>query len=109
MSEPWPFGPTWRVLSGLERNFQIREMSRQALGGAYYAASPYDDVARAVQERTALLIVSGNVQYDRISRLPVELKAAHIQRMPNPSPTALGATRTKRGLRRIWGRSRLPK
>lgn len=63
-------------------NFQIRQLSSESLVRVFYTASLYRDVARAVQERTTVLIVSGAVQYDRVSRLPVELKASRIQLMP---------------------------
>jgi hypothetical protein len=63
-------------------NFQLRELSSQSLVRVFYSALLYSDVAQAVQERTTVLVVSGNIQYDRVSKLPIELKAARIERMP---------------------------
>ena len=41
----------------------------------------YGDVARAVQERTTVLIVAGNMFYDRVSKSPAEMRAERIDRM----------------------------
>ena len=53
-----------------EPYFQLRELSTDALVRVVYGAGLYDDVARAVQERTTMLMVAGDMQYDRISKSP---------------------------------------
>jgi hypothetical protein len=65
-----------------EPYFQLRELSTDALIRVFYTSSLYPDVARAVQERTTMLIVSGNMMYDRASKSPTELRADRIDRIP---------------------------
>ena len=67
-------------------NFHLRELSSQRLVRVFYSARLYGDVAKAVQERTTVLIVSGDVRYDRLSRQPTELRAAKIERTDTLSP-----------------------
>ncbi len=48
-----------------EPNFQLRELSTDAFVKVFYLAPLYPDVARAVQQRTTMLMVSGNMLFDR--------------------------------------------
>ena len=64
-----------------EPYFQLRELSTDVLVRVLYSAALYADVAQAVQERTTMLMVAGDLQYDRVSKIPVELKAERIDRM----------------------------
>ncbi len=64
-----------------EPSFQVREMGTDALVRVRYPATLYSDVAKAVQERTTTLIVSGDMTFDRTTRLPLEVKAERIERI----------------------------
>lgn len=64
-----------------EPYFQLRELATDTLVRVFYSASLYSDVARAVQERTTMLMVAGNLLYDRASKSPSELRAERIDRM----------------------------
>lgn len=64
-----------------EPNFQLRELSTDALVRVYYAPQLYADVAKAVQERTTMLMVSGNMLFDRATRQATELRADRIELM----------------------------
>jgi hypothetical protein len=64
-----------------EPNFQLRELSTDALVRVYYTPALYSDVAKAVQERTTMLMVSGNMLFDRATRLATELRANRIELM----------------------------
>ena len=64
-----------------EPSFQIRELSTDALIRVHYSPSLYADVARAVQERTTMLIVAGDMMLDRATRLPTEMRADRIDRI----------------------------
>lgn len=64
-----------------EPSFQIRELSTDALIRVHYGPAFYADVARAVQERTTMLVVSGDMTLDRASRLPIDMKADRIERV----------------------------
>jgi hypothetical protein len=62
-----------------EPNFQLRELSTDTLVRVYYTSALYPDVAKAVQERTTMLIVSGNMLFDRATGLAAELRADRIE------------------------------
>jgi hypothetical protein len=64
-----------------EPSFQLRELSTEALVKVLYGPQLYSDVARAVQERTTMLIVSGSMLFDRVTRLATELRADRIERV----------------------------
>lgn len=64
-----------------EPNFQLRELSTDALVRVYYHPALYSDVAKAVQERTTMLMVSGNMLFDRATRMATELRADRIELM----------------------------
>ena len=58
--------------------FQIRELSSEALVRCLYPASLYRDVARAVQERTTVLMITGDILFDRATRQATELRAKKV-------------------------------
>lgn len=62
-------------------SFQIRELATDALVRVHYPTHLYADVAKAVQERTTMLLVSGDMMLDRATRLPLEMSAERIQRV----------------------------
>lgn len=64
-----------------EPSFQIRELATDALIRVHYGAALYADVARAVQERSTMLIVSGDMLLDRATRTATEMKADKIERI----------------------------
>ena len=70
-----------------EPHFQLRELSTDAFVRVLYAPSLYGDVARAVQERATVLVVSGDMLFDRATRSATELKAEKIERVGMLSPT----------------------
>lgn len=61
-------------------HFQLRELATSNLINCFYAADHYDDVARAVKERSTVLHVSGNILFDRIRRVATELRTQRIDR-----------------------------
>jgi hypothetical protein len=61
-------------------HFQLRELSTNNLVACFYTADHYDDVARAVRERTTILHVSGSMMFDRVRRVATELRADRIDR-----------------------------
>jgi hypothetical protein len=63
-----------------EPNFQIRELSTDALIRVVYPATLYSLVAQAVQERTTMLIISGDIVFNRVTRQPLEVRADRIER-----------------------------
>ena len=67
-------------------SFQIRELSTDALVRVHYPTSLYRDVAHAVQERTTMLLVAGDMLMDRATRLPLEMTAERIERVGMLSP-----------------------
>jgi hypothetical protein len=67
-------------------SFQIRELSTDALIRVHYPASLYSEVARAVQERTTMLLVSGEMLMDRATRQTIEMTAERIERVGMLSP-----------------------
>jgi hypothetical protein len=64
-----------------EPNFQLRELSTDILVRVFYSPSMYAEVAKAVQERTTMLMVSGNMLFDRTTRVATELRAERIDLM----------------------------
>lgn len=81
--------PTYGAVQGIihawfkearEPNFQVRELSTDFLVRVLYPASLYSDVALAVQERTTMLIVTGEVLFGRVTRQPLEMRADRIER-----------------------------
>jgi hypothetical protein len=68
-----------------EPNFLLREMSTEALVRVYYQNALYADVAKALLERNTVIIVSGNLLYDRASREAKEMRAERIAKMPTLS------------------------
>lgn len=74
-----------------EPNFQIRELSTGALVKVYYLNSLYPEVASALRERNSVVIVSGNLLYDRVSRTAFEMRAQRIRQMPTLSSSEFEA------------------
>jgi hypothetical protein len=64
-----------------EPNFQLRELSTDALIRVQYPAALYQSVADAVRERTTMLMVSGDILFDRASRQPIDMKAERIEKL----------------------------
>ena len=64
-----------------EPYFQLRELSTDALIKVFYPANLYQAVADAVRERTTMLIVSGNMLFDRATKQATELRAERIQKV----------------------------
>ena len=62
-------------------SFQIRELSTDALVRVHYPSSLYAEVAKAVQERTTMLMVAGDMALDRATRQPTEMTADRIERI----------------------------
>lgn len=82
--------PTYGTVQGIihawfkearEPYFQLRELSTDSLIKVTYASARYADVAKAIQERTTMLMVSGNMMFDRATRSVLELHAESIERM----------------------------
>ncbi len=74
-----------------EPSFQIRELSTEALVRVRYGPSLYSHVARAVQERSTMLMVEGDMSLDRATRQAVEMKAQRIERVGILSPSEFEA------------------
>lgn len=70
-----------------EPHFQIRELSTDDLIKVFYREHLYDAVARAVQERSTVLIVDGMAKYDKVTRKALELEASRIAPMEMMTPT----------------------
>lgn len=64
-----------------EPYFQLRELSTDSLIKVIYPMKLYSDVATAVQERTTMLIVSGNMLFDRATKAALELRADRIDKI----------------------------
>jgi hypothetical protein len=64
-----------------EPHFQLRELSTDAFVRVFYLSPLYPEVARAVQQRTTMLMVSGNMLFDRATRAATELRADRIELM----------------------------
>jgi hypothetical protein len=64
-----------------EPNFQLRELATETLVRVLYPASLYNRVADAVRERTTMLMVSGNMLFDRATRQATELRAERIDKL----------------------------
>jgi hypothetical protein len=64
-----------------EPHFTLRELSSDDFVKVHYPSVMYDQVAKAVQERTTTLMVSGLLSYDRVTRKATELKADRIEKM----------------------------
>jgi hypothetical protein len=60
--------------------FQLRELATDALVRVFYPPPLYPAVAQAVQERTTVLIVTGDILFNRATRQPIEMRAERIER-----------------------------
>lgn len=70
-----------------EPHFQIRELSTDDLVRVFYREGLYEAVARAVQERSTVLIVDGTAKYDKVTRKALELQASRITPMEMMTPS----------------------
>jgi len=59
--------------------FRIRELATTALVSCYYPGRLYDAVAHALQERTNVLHVDGQMKFDRASRSITEIAVERIE------------------------------
>lgn len=62
-----------------EPNFQLRELATDALIRVIYTPAQYRAVVEAVKERTTMLMVSGDMLFDRATRQALELRAERIE------------------------------
>lgn len=67
-------------------HFQLRELATDDLVKVYYDNSLYDQVARAVQERSSTLIVAGAMRFDKVTKQAIELRAERIETMSMMTP-----------------------
>jgi len=58
--------------------FRIRELATSSLVNCFYPGRLYDDVARALQQRTNVLHVDGRMKLDRVSRSITEMSVERI-------------------------------
>ncbi|MFO1184939.1 MAG: hypothetical protein U1E56_09140 [Bauldia sp.] len=58
--------------------FQLRELATDTLVRCFYSASQYDAVVNALRQKTAVLHVAGNINYDRRTRAAAELKVERL-------------------------------
>jgi len=77
------YGSVQGIIHSLQKEatrpyFRMRELSTEALINCYYPVRLYADVARALQERTNILHVAGQMKYDRPSRSIAELDVDRI-------------------------------
>ena len=66
--------------------FRIRELATGALVNCYYPGRLYDAVARALQQRTNVLHVDGQMKFDRTNRSITELVVERIETAKMLSP-----------------------
>jgi hypothetical protein len=85
MEAPIPaYGSVQGIIYSLQKEvdrpfFRMRELATDALVSCYYPGRLYGDVARALQERTNVLHVAGEMTYDRVKRSISELKVERIE------------------------------
>lgn len=72
---------TWHKESR-EPHIQIKELATEANVRVYYPGRLYSQVADAVRERNTIIMVCGNMLYDRASHNAVEMRAEKIEKMP---------------------------
>ena len=59
----------------------MRELATDALVRVFYPSGLYPDVAQAVEEQTTVLLVGGNILYDRATEHIAEMRADRIERV----------------------------
>lgn len=64
-----------------EPHFQMRELVSDELINIYYDDRLYDQVAKAVRERSTTLMAEGKISYDKVSRKALEMRARRIDAM----------------------------
>jgi len=77
------YGAVQGIIHSLQKEarqpyFQVRELSTESLVRCTYTVAQYPNVAAALQERTSVVHVSGNITYDRVTRTASEL---HLDRL----------------------------
>lgn len=65
-----------------EPHFQLRELATEALIKVFYADDLYERVAKAVQARNTTLMVDGKIEYDKVSRQAIEMRAERVNTLP---------------------------
>jgi hypothetical protein len=79
------YGAVQGIIHSLQKEakqpyFQIRELSTESLVKCTYTSAQYSEVANALQERTTVIHVSGDITYDRIARIVSELRMDRMER-----------------------------
>jgi hypothetical protein len=79
------YGAVQGIIHSLQKElrqpyFQVRELSTESLVRCTYTTAQYPQVADALQERTTIIHVSGDVTYDRASRAVSELRLDRIDK-----------------------------
>lgn len=85
------YGSVQGIIHSLQKEaerpyFRVRELSTDVLVSCFYPSRLYSDVARALQERTSVLHVAGEMSYDRIKRAISEMKVDRIETARAMSP-----------------------
>ncbi|MGO9400764.1 MAG: hypothetical protein ACLP19_23415 [Xanthobacteraceae bacterium] len=86
LEAPLPtYGAVQGIIHSLQKEarqpyFQIRELSTDQLVRCSYNSAQYHDVAEALQERTSIVHVSGDITYDRVSRTISEMRMDRLER-----------------------------
>ncbi|WAX94418.1 hypothetical protein N7E70_022525 [Aminobacter sp. NyZ550] len=65
--------------------FQLRELATEGLVKVFYPNALYSEVADALRERNTMIMASGNMLYDRVSRAASEMRMERIAKMPTLS------------------------
>ena len=79
------YGAVQGIIHSLQKEakqpyFQVRELSTESLVKCIYTSAQYPEVANALQERTTVIHVSGDITYDRVARMVSELRVDRMER-----------------------------
>jgi hypothetical protein len=79
------YGAVQGIIHSLQKEarqpyFQLRELSTDSLVRCTYTSAQYPKVADALQERTTIIHVSGDLTYDRVSRTISELRLDRLEK-----------------------------
>ena len=79
------YGAVQGIIHSLQKEakqpyFQVRELSTESLVKCIYTSAQYPEVANALQERTTIIHVSGDITYDRVARMVSELRVDRMER-----------------------------
>ena len=58
--------------------FNLRELATETIVKCFYTVTQYGQVIEALKQRTAVLHIDGNINYDRRTRAPVDLRVERI-------------------------------